>query len=70
MPPAGKGSGTVCLATVGSAFPSAWLVRSICKRSAASPRSSVAAMVSGIVATGVTWPPTPWRGASRAARDP
>ena len=30
---------------LGSAFPSAWLVRSICRRSAASPRSSVAAMV-------------------------
>ena len=28
-------------------------------RRAARPKSSVAAMVSGIVATGVTWPPTP-----------
>ena len=50
-------------------FPSAWLVRSIWRRRAASPRSSVAAMVSGIVATGVTWPPTPWaRSVTRGSR--
>ena len=35
------------------------MVRSICKRSAARPKSSVAPTESGTVATGVTWPPTP-----------
>ena len=45
------------------------VVRSICNRRAARPKSSVAAMVSGIVATGVTWPPTPTaRNVTRGSR--
>ena len=47
------------------------VVRSICSRSAARPKSSVAPIESGIVATGVTWLPSPRRpAASPAARGP
>ena len=69
-PSAARGIGTVCLVD-GRARPSPrrGVVRSTWRRSAASPRSSVAAMVSGIVATGVTWPPTPWaRSVTRGSR--
>ena len=59
----------VCRPVVSLSFSSRSIVRSTCNRSADSPKSSVAPMVSGIVATGVTWAPTPTaRSVTRGSR--